>query len=184
MLIPILIVVAVIVIGLAVFIASRPTEFRVTRSVNILAPPQTVFAQVNNLHNWEAWSPWAKLDPGAKNAYEGPPSGVGAAFTWAGNKKVGQGRMTITESRSYGLISFRLDFMKPFKATNTAEFVFAPEGKGTIVTWTMLGRNNFMSKAMQLFIDCDKMLGGYFEKGLAQLKSVAEAESGRERAAA
>ncbi len=184
MLAAILIILAVIVIGLAVFIASRPAEFRVTRSGNILAPPQTVFALVNHLHHWEAWSPWAKLDPEAKHAYDGPASGVGAAFAWASNKKIGQGRMTITESRASELIRIRLEFVKPFKATNTAEFVFAPEGKGTTVTWTMMGRNNFMSKAMQLFIDCDKMLGGYFEKGLAQLKSVAETETGRERAAA
>ena len=184
MLTVILVVLAVIIVGLAVFIAQRPGQFRVTRAANIAAPPATVYAQVDNLRNWEAWSPWAKLDPAAKTSYEGPTGGVGSAFAWSGNRKIGQGRMTITESRPYEFIRFGLDFIKPFKGTNTAEFLFRPDGKGTTVTWTMLGRNNFIAKAIQLFMNCDKMVGDDFERGLAQLKSVAETEAGAQRAAA
>lgn len=139
-----------------------------------VAPPEAVFSQVNNLHRWEAWSPWAKLDPAAKNAYQGPAAGVGAAFSWSGNHQVGEGRMTITESRPNDLIRMNLEFMKPFKATNITEFTFKPEGNLTVVTWTMSGKNNFISKAIGLFIDCDKMVGGQFEKGLAQIKSISE----------
>src|SRR4030095_433305 len=113
--------------------------------------------------------------PNAKNTFEGPSAGEGAVFRWAGNKNVGEGSMTITESRPNDLIRIRLEFLKPFAATNATEFTFTPQGNQTLVTWTMSGKNNFIAKAIGLFIDCDKMIGGMFEKGLAQMKSLAEA---------
>jgi len=164
----------VIVAAFVVIVALQPSDFRVTRSATIAATPEAVFSQINNLHRWEAWSPWAKLDPAAKNSYEGPAAGVGAAFSWAGNSQVGVGRMTITESRPNDLIRMNLEFIKPFKATNITEFTFKPEGNLTVVTWTMAGKNNFISKAIGLFMDCEKMVGGPFEKGLARIKSIAE----------
>jgi hypothetical protein len=145
-------VVAVIAV-LVAFIASRPSEFRTTRSATMAAPPSAVFNQVNDLRNWDAWSPWAKLDPAANNSFEGPSAGKGAKFRWAGNKQVGEGSMEITESRPSELVRLRLDFLKPFKATNTAEFTFKPVGNHTNVTWSMFGRNNFMFKAFGLFMD-------------------------------
>ncbi len=175
MLISILIAVAIIIVVLVIFIATRPNDFRITRAAAVSAPAQVVFAQVNDLHQWEAWSPWAKLDPAAKGTYEGPGAGVGAIFRWAGNNKIGEGSMTITESRPGELVRFNLEFLKPFKGTNTAEFTFKSEGQQTTVTWSMFGKNNFMSKAFGLIMNCDKMVGGHFEKGLADLKSVAEA---------
>src|SRR5437660_3087557 len=161
----ILIAVAVIVIGLAVVVAFQPTSFRVTRTATISASPAAVFAQVNDFHNWVAWSPWEKLDPGMKRSYEGAPSGAGAMYAWAGNRQVGEGRMTITESRPSDLIRIKLEFMKPFKATNATEFTFIPEGQLTRVTWTMSGRNNFFGKAFCLLKNMDHMVGGDFEKG-------------------
>ena len=126
MLIKILIGVAaavVLVVGvLAVLVGMQPSEFRIERRVTIAAPAPAVFAQVNDFHHWEAWSPWAKLDPTATNSFEGAPAGKGAAFSWAGNGKVGEGRMTITESRPSELVRIKLEFLKPFEATNTAEF--------------------------------------------------------------
>jgi hypothetical protein len=118
------------------------------------------------------------MDPDAKNTYEGPAAGTGAAMAWVGNKKVGEGRMTIVESTPDGLIRFRLEFFKPWQATNTAEFTFKPGAGGTVVSWTMLGKNNFMSKAFGLFMNIDKMMGSCFEKGLVQMKSVAEESAG------
>ena len=163
------------VIGVfAVIVAMRPSDFRVERSAVVAAPAPVVFAQVNDLHNWDAWSPFAKLDPAAKQTFEGPRAGTGAALAWAGNRQAGEGRMTITESRPYELIRFRLDFVKPFAVTNTAEFTFTPRGVQTAVTWSMSGRQNFMAKAFCMFMSMDKMVGGEFEKGLAQMKSVAE----------
>ena len=171
----ILISLAVIVIVFVVIVALQPSEFRVARSTTISAPPAAVFVQVNDFHKWEAWNPWGKIDPAMKQAYEGAPAGIGAIYTWTGNKEVGEGRMTITESRPSELIRINLEFFKPFAATNTAEFTFKPEGNQTAVTWSMFGEKNFMAKAIHLFMSMDKMIGGQFEKGLAQMKAVAEA---------
>ena len=177
----ILIALAAIVVVFVVVVAMQPSEFRVVRSAKISAPAPAVFAQVNDFHKWEAWSPWAELDPAAKNSFEGPSAGTGAIFRWAGNKEVGEGGMTITESRPSDLIRIKLEFLKPFEATNTTEFTFRPEGDQTAVTWSMAGKNNFIAKAMCLFMNMDKMVGGQFEKGLASIKSIVEAAPGQQR---
>jgi hypothetical protein len=173
----ILIALAVIVVAFVVIVALQPSEFRIVRSATISAPAPAVFAQVNDFHNWEAWSPWAKLDPAAKTTFEGSSAGIGAIFRWAGNKEVGEGSMTITESRPSDLIRIKLEFLRPFAASNTAEFTFRPEGNQTDVTWSMEGQNNFIAKAVCLFMNMDKMVGGQFEKGLASMKSVVEVRS-------
>ncbi len=174
MLVKILIGVVVVIAALAVFIATRPAEFSVSRSAAFAAPAPAVFAQVNELKKWEAWSPWQKKDPKAKNSYAGPAAGTGASMAWAGDKNVGEGRMTIVESRPNDLVRFKLEFLKPFEATNTAEFSFQEEAGGTAVTWTMRGQNNFIGKAMCLVFDMDKMVGGDFEAGLAGIKALVE----------
>ncbi|HZQ46856.1 MAG TPA: SRPBCC family protein [Verrucomicrobiae bacterium] len=175
MIIKILIGLIVLLLVMVVVVALRPSDFRVSRSITISAPPEVVFPQVNDFHRWEAWSPWAKLDPNAKNSFSGPDAGVGAAFAWSGNNQVGAGRMNITESRPGELILINLEFERPMKGTNLTEFTFRPDGNQTIVTWTMTGKNNFMAKAFSLFVNCDKMVGGQFEKGLSQMKSLSEA---------
>ena len=171
----ILIGLAVIVVVLVVFIALQSSTYRVERSATINAPAPVVFAQVNDFHKWNAWSPWAKLDPAMKQTFEGAPAGNGAVYTWACNKEVGEGRMTITESHPSDLVKIKLEFLKPFAATSTTEFTFTPQGNQTAVTWTMTGDKNFIAKAFHLFVNMDKMIGGDFERGLAQMKSVAEA---------
>ena len=182
MLIPILVSVVVLVALFLVIIATRPSDFRVSRSQAIAAPAETVFSQVNTLRQWEAWNPWGKIDPNAKMTYDGPPSGVGASYTWVGNSKVGEGRSTIVESKPAELVRFKLEFFKPMKAVNTAEFTFKPDGGQTVVTWAMFGKNNFMGKLFGLIVNCDKMVGSQFEKGLADMKTVAEAAAGKQPA--
>jgi hypothetical protein len=171
----ILISIAVIVIVFVVIVAMQPSEFLIARSTIISAPPTAVFPQVNDFHMWKSWNPWGKIDPAMKQTYEGAPAGTGAIYTWAGNKEVGEGRMTIIESRPSDLIRVKLEFMKPFRANHIALFTIKPEGKQTVVTWNMTGQNNFMAKAIHLFMNMDKMIGGQFEKGLADMKSVVEA---------
>ena len=168
------IVVVVLVAVIAILAALQPTHYRIERSATINAPASVVFAQVNDFHKWEAWSPWAKIDPAMKQNYEGASSGTGAIYTWAGNNQVGEGRMTITESHPSDLIKIKLEFIKPWSATNATDFAFKPQGNQTAVTWTMDGDNNFMGKAFGLFMNMDKMVGGDFEKGLAQMKAVSE----------
>jgi len=174
MLIKILIGVVAVVVVLAIVIALQPSSFRIARTTTIDAPPSIVFEQVNELRNWEAWNPWLKLDPDAKTTYEGPSSGSGAISRWAGNRNVGEGNMTIVESHPSDLVRFKLEFLKPFAATNTAEFTFKPQGDQTAVTWSMTGTKNFMAKAMHLVMNMDTMIGGQFEKGLADMKSIVE----------
>jgi len=159
---------------LAAVVASRPSEFTLSRKATINASPSSVFEHVNDFHKWGGWSPWEKLDPNLKRTYEGPDSGVGARYSWAGNNQVGEGRMTIVESVPAEKIVIDLEFLKPFAARNTTEFLFTPDGSGTTVTWTMTGKNNFMAKAMGLLMDMDKMIGGQFEQGLSQMKAVSE----------
>jgi uncharacterized protein YndB with AHSA1/START domain len=174
----VLAVLFVIIAAFAVYVALQPAEFRIERTATIAAAPADVFDQVNDFHKWEAWSPWAKLDPQAKVTFEGAPAGQGAVFTWSGNDDVGEGRMTLAESRPNELVRIDVAFVKPFEGGNISEFAFKPDGEQTAVTWTMSGRNGFIGKAMCLFVDMDKMLGGAMEKGLAQMKSVAEAAAG------
>jgi hypothetical protein len=170
-------VVVLVVAVLAGVVAMQPSEFRIQRNATINALAPAVFARVNDFHNWQAWSPWAKLDPSVRNSYEGASAGTGATFAWAGNSKVGEGRMTIVESRPSELIRIKLEFLKPFAATNTAEFTFKPEAERTAVTWSMYGHNNFLARTVWLFVDMDKALGAEFDKGLAAMKSTAEASA-------
>ena len=177
MLAKILIVVALVIIVLIVIIAMQAPSYTVVRSATMAAPQPTVFAEVNDFHNWEAWSPWAKLDPSMKQSFQGAPSGTGAIYSWVGDKKVGEGRMTITESRPSDLVRIKLEFIKPFASTADTEFTFKPDGNQTAVTWSMSGQKNFMAKAFGLFVSMDKMIGRDFEKGLAQMKTVVETKA-------
>ena len=165
--------VALLVIFVIV-VALQPSHFRVERSVTLAAVPAEVFPHVNSLKKTHVWSPWTKLDPAAKYSFEGPESGVGAINTWAGNNQVGEGRQTIIESRPNELVRIKLDFLKPFESTSTAEFILRPENNKTVVTWALFGESNFISKAFCLFMNQDKMLGEPFERGLADLKAIVE----------
>jgi carbon monoxide dehydrogenase subunit G len=170
----ILIGVAAVIVLFAIVVATRPAKFHIERSTTISAPPENAFAQVNDFHAWAAWSPWEKMDPDMKKAFAGAPAGVGAVYGWSGNDKVGEGRMTIERSEKPSTVAIKLEFMKPFAATNTATFTFARAGEDTKATWAMDGENNFVAKAASMFMDMDKMVGDDFERGLASMKRAAE----------
>ena len=170
-------VVAVLAI-LALAAALQPPGYRITRTASILAPPAVAYAQVADFHAWDRWSPWAKLDPAMKTTFEGQAGAPGSSYYWVGNDKVGEGRMTLTGATPAQAVAIKLEFMRPFAATNATQFTFAPQGGGTLVTWNMDGnKGGFVGKAFGMFMDFDKLVGGDFEKGLAQLKTVAEAEA-------
>ncbi|HEV7463173.1 MAG TPA: SRPBCC family protein [Methyloceanibacter sp.] len=170
----ILIALAAIILIFLVIVALQPSDFRVERTAAIAAPATAVFAQVNDFHKWEAWSPWAKLGPAAKVTFEGPDSGQGAVLAWAGNDEVGEGKMTLVESHPNDVIKIKTDFVKPFEGTISSEFAFKQDGEQTAVTWAMAGHHNFIEKAFCLVMNGTKMVGDDLEKGLAQLKSVTE----------
>ncbi len=172
----ILIGLAAILVIFVIIVALQPNSFNVARSITINADPATVYAQVSDFKAWSAWSPWEKLDPKMQRAYEGPTSGTGAIYKWSStNDKVGTGVMTMTESNPNEFVKIRLEFTKPFEGDNTAEFTLKAAGAQTVVTWSMYGPNCVIAKVMSVFCSMDKMIGGEFEKGLANLKSVAEA---------
>lgn len=165
-----------LVFGVAATIASgRPDDYTVTRSLEMAAPPAVAFAQVNDFHRWDAWSPWAKLDPNQKTTFGGAEAGTGATYAWDGNDDVGAGKMTIADSSPDSKVKIKLEFLRPFPSNSDITFSFEPAGTGTKVSWTMEGHNNFVSKLFGVFVSMDAMVGKDFEKGLAQMKTVAEA---------
>ena len=170
-----LIIIGVLALFL-IYVATRPAAFTITRSTTIPATPDELFPYANDLHRFQDWSPWAKLDPNSKITFEGPENGVGSSLAWTGNNKVGQGKMSITDTQPPQLVTMKLEFLKPMKATNTATFRFTPDAQGTLVTWSMSGENGFMGKLFGVIVNCDKMVGGQFEQGLANLKALAGAK--------
>ena len=162
------------IVAILVIAATKPDTFVVDRTTTINASPEKITPLINDFHNWDQWSPWAKLDPGMKVTYSGAPSGVGAVYEWQGNSKVGSGRMqivSVTPTRT----TIRLDFLKPFASHNTANFLIEPEGTGTRVTWVMDGPMTFFSgKLMSVFTSMDKSSCSYLVKGLAGIKAAAE----------
>jgi hypothetical protein len=110
-----------------------------------------------------------------KNTYTGPATGVGSVCSWQGNRDVGAGSATIIESKPGELVRIKMDWKEPMEGTSTVDFIFKPEGQKTVVTWHMYGAQNFVGKVMCLFMSMDKMVGGNFEKGLADLKALVEA---------
>jgi Polyketide cyclase / dehydrase and lipid transport len=167
-----LVLLAIVII--LILASTKPSTFRVERSITINASPEKVAALINDFHNWNAWSPWAKMDANMKTTYSGPASGPGSVYEWEGNSEVGKGRMEILSAEP-AKTSIKVDFLKPFEGHNTADFLLQPEGTGTRVTWVMEGPLKFFpGKIMSVFTTMDKMIGGDFNNGLANIKSIAE----------
>ncbi|MDF3883582.1 SRPBCC family protein [Cupriavidus basilensis] len=163
---------------LLIFTATRPDTFRVERSASVKAPPERVFALINDLHSFNQWNPYEKKDPALKGTYGGTRSGQGAAYAWESDK-VGVGRMEIVDTVPASRVTMKLDFFKPFEAHNTAEFTLRPEAGATRVTWSMQGAVPFFAKLAHLVFNMDKMVGKDFEEGLVNLKTLAEAPAAR-----
>jgi hypothetical protein len=167
-------IIAVLVAAILAYVAMQPDAFRVERSISIKAPPEKIFSQINGFHQWEAWSPWEKIDPAVKRTYGGADSGKGAVYGWQGNKDVGQGRMEIIESTPSSNVLIKIDFIEPFEGHDMVQFTLQSQGDTTKVTQAMYGPSSFISKLMSLFFSMDKMVGQKYEEGLASLKAIAE----------
>lgn len=170
----IVLVLVLAIAGVLIYAATKPDTFEVQRKATIAAPPDKVFALIDDFHHWSEWSPWEKLDPAMTRTFSGNASGTGAVYAWKGNEKVGQGRMEIIESSPPGKLTIKLDFVEPFPSSNVAEFVLTPKDGGTEVAWSMHGPNPYVSKVMDVFASMDEMVGKDFETGLANMKAVAE----------
>lgn len=170
----IVITAVVLIAAVLIFAATRPDTFRVQRTADIKAPPEKIFALINDFQYWGSWSPYEKKDPTMKRTRSGAASGEGAVYEWEGNGEVGKGRMEITDTSPPSQVTIKLDFIKPFETHNVAEFTLQPMGDSTSVTWAVYGPNLYISKLMGLFFSMDNMIGKDFETGLADLKAVAE----------
>ena len=148
--------------------------YTVVRSATIDAPPQRVYEQLADFHNWRAWSPWEGLDPELRRTFSGAAAGTGAVYEWSGNRKAGEGRMEIVEADQPSKVRIDLQFLKPFKARTDCVFAVAPAGSGSEVTWSMTGRKTMALKVFGIFKSMDAMIGPDFEKGLSQLKATTE----------
>ena len=166
------------IIAILIYAASRPNKFRIERSTLMAAPPEAIFAQLNDFHAWEAWSPWEKIDPAVKRTYSGADAGVGAKYRWDGNKQLGSGSMTIIESTPHRFLKLDIDFRAPFAAHNTIEFILDANGDSTAgstkVTHAMYGPSPFISKLFGLVFNMEKMVGEKFEEGFVTIKSIVE----------
>jgi hypothetical protein len=173
-----IVIALILLVALFAYIATRPDTFRVQRSVSIEAPPGKIFPLINDLRKFASWSPYEELDLAMKRKYSGKPSGKGAVYAWQGNRKAGEGRMEIAHASPPSSVVMRLDFVRPFEAHNIVEFSLEARGAGsTEVTWAMRGSNDYFAKLLQLFFSMDKLVGKDFERGLANLKSIAEAQA-------
>lgn len=145
----------------------------VERSTTIEAPAERISPFIIDFHEWVDWSPWEGIDPNLERTYNGPDVGVGASYSWSGNRAAGAGTMQI-ESIDDSSIELALTFTKPFKSNSRTRFDLTPDGTGTAVTWQVLTPKTLLLRVMSLFMKLDKTVGPDLEKGLAQLKVVAE----------
>lgn len=166
-------VVAIALVVVLVVASTKADVFHVERSVRIHAKPEAIFPLINDLHRWDAWTPYNK-DPAMQKTYSGSDAGVGARYAWVGNKQVGQGEISIRETQPPHLLVFDLHMIKPFEGRNMATFSLDADGDATQVTWSLDDKHKLMHKVMTIFLNLDKMIGKDFEVGLERLKTVAE----------
>ena len=166
-------VIAVPIAGVLASTATMPDSLRVERTASIEAPPEKISALISDFRHWGSWSPYETKDPDMKRTLSGAASGKGAVYAWDGDGNVGAGRMEIADA-SPSKVTIKLDFEKPFKANNIAEFTMQPNGNATAVTWAMHGPFPYISKVICVFLDMADMVGRDFEAGLANLKAAAE----------
>ena len=163
--------------GAGVFLiaaAIGPDTFRVERSRQIAAPPELVYAQINDLTRMKSWNPYERKDPSLKGEFGARSEGIGASYYWD-SETMATGCMTIVESKPDSLVSLRLEFEKPFKSTFTTDYVLRSTGGGTEVTWAMHGPANFVHKLMQTAFILDLLIGRDLEDGLRNLGAQVEA---------
>lgn len=168
----ILLVIAIVLVGIIIASRFQPASYTVERSATIDAPPEVVFAHVNDFAKWQQFNAWGDADPNAVYTYSDVSSGVGANFHWKGNSEMGEGHMTILESRPNEYVKVDLEFIEPFAGKAITEYVLAPEGGHTKLTHRMSSDHNFFSRIMCMFMDVDKMIGEKSEEGMRRMNKV------------
>jgi uncharacterized protein YndB with AHSA1/START domain len=167
-------VVIILIAAVLIIAASRPDTFTIQRSRTIQAPPEKIFALIDDFYNWNQWAPQDREDSTMKRTFSGPESGTGAVSEWKSSGSAGSGKMMIAESTAPRKISVKVDFARPFEAHNVNEFTLERSGTSTTVTWSMQGTNLFIMKLMGVAVSMDRMVGKHFDSGLDNLKATAE----------
>jgi carbon monoxide dehydrogenase subunit G len=155
--------------------ATRPDEFRITRKVSIKAPPDAIYSRISDMRRFNEWNPFVKGDPSVKLVYSAITAGPGGSYDWDSTGQAGKGRMAITDVLPPNRVAMALQFEAPMKANNKVVFTLRPQDSNTEVTWEMTGTYGFAHKIMDVAFNFEKLIGGEFDKGLADLKSQAEA---------
>jgi len=172
----ILIVLAVVILGLVGYVASKPGDYLISRGVEIAASPSAIFPHINNSKKCNHWMPWKDSDPGVQMQYSGPEAGVGSINSWDSKGQMGTGKAEVIESIPNKSVKTQLTYEKPMQMNQVSEITLTPNGKNTLVTWSVSGKNSFMGRFFCLFMNMEKMVGGEFEKGLGNLKRIVEAK--------
>lgn len=163
-----------VIVAIAVVVQLRPTAYRVERTVDIAASPDAVYRRLEDLHQWQHWSPWRDVDQRVKRTYEGPRRGVGASYTWQGEGALGKGKVTIAEADQPHAIVYRVEFISPWTATVRNSFSISKREGGSTVQWTIAGERHFWSKLFGFFTDPETPIGADMERGLSALKALLE----------
>jgi uncharacterized protein YndB with AHSA1/START domain len=170
-----LVLLLAVALAALILVASRkPDTFRIARSIRIDAPASAIYPHIASMQAFTRWSPWQAKDPAMTQSFGPVAEGLGASMDWSGNSKVGQGRMEVTAVEPPSRIAYKLNFLKPMRAENMAEFTLKEAGGATDVTWAMTGASPFTSKVFDTLMNMDRMVGRDFEEGLANLKAISE----------
>lgn len=174
MILKILLVMCAAIMGILLLAATKPDTYRIQRSITINAPPERVFALIDDFHQWPRWAPQDREDATMRRSYGLQSSGIGAVSQWTSDGSAGAGEMAITAVIPNSRIDVAVDWIKPFKVRNTHGFVITPEGQHIRVTWNAKGSNLFIMKIMEVFVGVNGLMGKHFDTGLKNLKAAAE----------
>jgi hypothetical protein len=160
--------------GILVYAATLPNDFRVSRSTRINAPPEKIFPLINDLKRFNEWNPFAKQDPSMVITYNGTESGKGAGYSWNSSGRGGKGSLAITGDSPPSNVNMRLDLEKPMEGHPNIVFALQPNGAATDVSWTLEGPYPYINRIFGTIFNMDKMIGGTFDSGLSDLKTLAK----------
>ncbi|WP_341677061.1 SRPBCC family protein [Niveibacterium sp. SC-1] len=174
MLIALVLGVALLVGALLILAALRPGYFVVQHSTTIEAPPDTVFALIDDFREWASWSPWEGRDPALRREFGGAPRGRGARYAWTGRGGAGVGRMEILAATSGSEVRIALELDAPVRFHKRVDFTLQPRGRATQVTWSMQGMTPFKLKLLRVLHAGRASIDHDFQRGLAAMKAAAE----------
>jgi hypothetical protein len=170
-------IVLILVVSLAAFlgyVSTRSSQFHFERSGLINAPAAKIYPYISSFKQCQLWNPYDQKDPAMKRVYKGEDGKLGSIMEFSGNKEVGEGSLEFARMVPNEVVELKLVMTKPMHAENRIHYILKPEGSATRFTWGMDGDSGFAGKLISVFINCEKMVSGDLEKGVAQLKSLVE----------